>query len=165
MSRVKVKFHSFPHYFYLTWRCKIFCDNQRIKFERKLAHNWLIILWSDNLESKLWSPKCTKCTQNSILSVFRLFFGRIEKTINCYRDLLTFNVRSEKKYTKPVSNTLLRLAFFFSERTLTLLGSIQVNQNKVYKKNIYYWMIYMSSKIVKSFFYRFRQNNQMTKSL
>ena len=113
MSRVKVKFHSFPHYFYLTWRCKIFCDNQRIKFERKLAHNWLIILWSDNLESKLWSPKCTKCTQNSILSVFRLFFGRIEKTINCYRDLLTFNVRSEKKNTKRSSNTLLRLVFFF----------------------------------------------------
>ena len=34
------------------------------------------------------SPKKrTKCTQDTTLSAFRSFFGRIEETINCFRDL------------------------------------------------------------------------------
>ena len=40
----------------------------------------------------LKSPKKrTKCTQDTILSAFRSFFGRIEETINCFWDLLTFS--------------------------------------------------------------------------
>ena len=30
-----------------------------------------------------------------ILSAFRSFFGRIEETINCFRDLLTFSTSSQ----------------------------------------------------------------------
>ena len=55
--------------------------------------------WSDNLESKLWFPqffqKRTKLTimskEEAQDSKFCSFFGRIEKTINCFRDLLTFS--------------------------------------------------------------------------
>ena len=39
----------------------------------------------------LKSPKKrTKCNQDDILKAFRSFFGRIEETTNCFRDLLTF---------------------------------------------------------------------------
>ena len=35
------------------------------------------------------SKKRTKCTQDTILSVFLLFFGRIQDFIICFQDLLT----------------------------------------------------------------------------
>ena len=37
--------------------------------------------------------KRTKHTQDTILSVFRSFFGRIRDFIICFRDLLTFNIK------------------------------------------------------------------------
>ena len=41
----------------------------------------------------LKSPKkLTKRTQDSILSAFLSFFGRIEETIICFRDILTFTM-------------------------------------------------------------------------
>ena len=47
--------------------------------------------WNSNVQSSSNSTKNrTKLTQDSILSVFRSFFGRIRDTIICFRDLLTF---------------------------------------------------------------------------
>jgi hypothetical protein len=66
----------------------------------KLKKTSLVKVMSVNLKSNLWSPgfsqkNRTKLTILSILltqdSEFRLFFGRIQETINCFRDLLTFS--------------------------------------------------------------------------
>ena len=47
-----------------------------------------------------------------------MFSKKATKIVKIFTVNLTFNVRSEKKNTKHSSNTLLRLVFFFLERTL-----------------------------------------------
>ena len=50
-----------------------------------------------------------------------------------------YNVRSEKKYTKRSSNTLLRLVYFFSEQTLLcLVGFLMV---EIWYKNHGYFKL------------------------
>ena len=42
------------------------------------------------MKSQTLPKKRTKLTQDTILSVFRSFFGRIKGIIICFRDLVTF---------------------------------------------------------------------------
>ena len=71
----------------------------------------LIIMYtpwrSVNIKSKLWClwffQKWTNCSQDSILSVFCLCFGRIRNFIICFRDLLTFRVHSKlRNFYRPL---------------------------------------------------------------
>ena len=62
------------------------------------------IYWtSNNLESKLRSPQISKKPEihsGCILSAFGSFFRRIEETINCFPDLLTFTAFEKKVWAQ-----------------------------------------------------------------
>ena len=78
-------------------------------FFHQLASYSLFLLTnlrSVNLEHNLWSPWFSKLTTLSIFftqdSEFCSFFGRIEETIICFRDLLTFSYAAWSFIQSPI---------------------------------------------------------------
>ena len=74
-----------------------------------------------NYEAPDSSKKQTKLTQDTILSVFRSFFGKIKDTITCFRDLLTFSLTDiwDFFFTYSAIFHILVFIFFLLNQNLT----------------------------------------------